>query len=74
MFIFALDYHLVIDDITANKALRLCQYELDEGDWDIIKDLLKVLKVCLAVTFIKYSFNLMAMLDVQRCNIIFLSR
>ena len=58
MLVFALDYRLVIDNITANKALKLRRYELDEGDWVIVKDLLKVLKVRLAVTFIKYSFNL----------------
>jgi hypothetical protein len=42
----ALDYHVVIDDITANKALKLRQYELDDSDWDIVEDLLQVLKVC----------------------------
>jgi hypothetical protein len=46
MLKFALDYRVVIDDITANKALKLRQYELDDSDWDIVEDLLRVLKVC----------------------------
>lgn len=40
-----LDYHVVVDDIMANKALKLQQYELDDSDWDIVEDLLQVLKV-----------------------------
>ena len=35
-----------IDDITANKSLKLCRYELDDDDWKVIGDLLQVLKVC----------------------------
>jgi hypothetical protein len=41
----AAEYREVIDDITANKSLKLRQYELDDEGWDIIKDLLRVLKV-----------------------------
>ena len=41
----AVEYHKVIDDITANKSLKLQQYELDDEGWDIIRDLLCVLKV-----------------------------
>ena len=41
----ALEYHKVINEITANKALKMQQYELDDEGWDIIKDLLRVLKV-----------------------------
>ena len=39
-----------IDDITANKSLKLRKYELDDDDWKVIGDLLWVLKVC-------FSFN-----------------
>lgn len=42
-------YRPAIDDITANKSLKLWHYELDDEDWLIIKDLLRVLKVCLYV-------------------------
>jgi hypothetical protein len=31
----------------ANKALKLRQYELDDSDWDILEDLLQVLKACI---------------------------
>ena len=41
----AVEYREVIDDITANKSLKLQQYELDDESWDIIRDLLRVLKV-----------------------------
>jgi hypothetical protein len=41
----AVEYREVIDDITANKSLKLRQYKLDDEGWDIIKDLLRVLKV-----------------------------
>jgi hypothetical protein len=41
----AMEYRKVVDNITANKSLKLRQYELDDEGWDIIKDLLRVLKV-----------------------------
>jgi hypothetical protein len=41
----AMEYRKVIDDITANKSLKLRQYELDEDGWEVIGDLLRVLKV-----------------------------
>ena len=39
-----------IDDITADKSLKLRKYELDDDDWKVIGDLIRVLKVC-------FSFN-----------------
>ena len=41
----AMEYRKVIDNITANKSLKLRQYELDEDGWEVIGDLLRVLKV-----------------------------
>jgi hypothetical protein len=41
----AMEYRKVVDDITANKSVKLRQYELDDEGWDIIADLLRVLKV-----------------------------
>ena len=32
--------------ITADKSLKLRKYKLDNDDWVILKDLLRVLKVC----------------------------
>ena len=55
MLLAALDYCAVIDDITANKVLKLHRYELDDADWDIVKDLLKVLKVHRAVLHLSIS-------------------
>jgi hypothetical protein len=42
----AIAYHAAIDNITADKSVKLWKYELDE-DWDIVRDLLllHVLKV-----------------------------
>ena len=47
----AMEYHKVIDNITANKSLKLRQYKLNEDRWEVIGDLLRVLKV----TFIYLS-------------------
>ena len=41
----ALKYRSAIDEITANKSLKLRKFELDDDDWKIIRDLLRVLKV-----------------------------
>jgi len=41
----ALKYRSAIDDITANKSLKLRKFELDDDDWKIIGDLLRVLKI-----------------------------
>ena len=46
MLVMAVKYRLAIDNITANKALKLQKYELDDDDWKIISDLIRVLKVC----------------------------
>ena len=35
-----------IDDITADKSLKLRRYDLDDDDWKVIGDLLGVLKLC----------------------------
>jgi hypothetical protein len=45
MLTVAMEYCKVVDNITANKSLKLRQYELDDEGWDIIEDLLCVLKV-----------------------------
>jgi hypothetical protein len=46
----AIDYRIVIDDITGNKTLKLWQYELDDDNWNIVEDLLHVLKVSIAMS------------------------
>jgi len=41
----ASEYWAVVDDITADKALKLRKYELDDDDWTIVRDLMRVLRV-----------------------------
>lgn len=41
----AIQYRTAIDDITADKALKLRKYELDDDDWKILTDLKTVMKV-----------------------------
>ena len=53
----AIVYRTVIDDITANKALKLRKYELDDEEWQIILDLLRVLKVCTKHLFAIHSLT-----------------
>ena len=45
MMRFVLKYWVPIDSITANKSLKLWQFELDNEDWKIIGDLVSVLEV-----------------------------
>ena len=45
MMDFVLKYRHAIDQVTADKALKLRKYELDNNDWDIVKDLVTVLEV-----------------------------
>ncbi|KAH9003920.1 hypothetical protein EDB84DRAFT_1573220 [Lactarius hengduanensis] len=41
----ACEYCIAIDNITANKSVKLRKYELEDEDWDIVHDLLRVLKI-----------------------------
>jgi hypothetical protein len=44
MMVFALEYRAPIDSITANKSLKLRKHELDNDDWQVIEDLVHVLR------------------------------
>jgi hypothetical protein len=63
MLTVAFDYRTVIDDITANKSLKLRRYELDDQDWEVVEDLLRVLKVCFFLPR-QCTIQLMASSDV----------
>jgi hypothetical protein len=45
MLKFVLAYRVVIDNITADKRLKLRSYELDNDNWAVIEDLVSVLEV-----------------------------
>jgi len=42
---FVLEYQKAVDQVTADKALKLRRYELDNDDWIIVGDLVSVLEV-----------------------------
>jgi hypothetical protein len=46
MLRFAIKYQVAIDSITADKALKLRKFELDNTEWKIVQDLVSVLEVC----------------------------
>jgi len=69
----AFDYHIVINNMTGNKTLKLCQYELDDGDWEVVKDILQVLKVSVFPCHHTWKAQT-SLLDVQECHTVFLSR
>jgi hypothetical protein len=50
MLRFALKYRTVIDSVTADKALKLHKYELDNDEWKIVGDLVLVLEVSLRLS------------------------
>ena len=54
----SLEYCEIVNDITANKSLKLRKYELDNDDWDILKDLLHVLKVKICLINFVYGLHL----------------
>jgi len=64
MLRFALEYREVIDDITADKSLKLRKYELDDEGWEIVKDLLRVLKVRFTRSFYVHSHHTDISLDL----------
>lgn len=45
MLVAGIQFREAIDDITANKSLKLRKYELDDEDWEILGDLARVLRV-----------------------------
>ena len=45
MLNFAVEYREALDAITGDRDMKLRQYELSEGDWDVATQLRDVLKV-----------------------------
>jgi hypothetical protein len=50
MMVFTLEYCAPIDSITADKSLKLRKHELDNVDWQVIEQLVHVLKGYKTVT------------------------
>lgn len=46
MLDFAVEHTTALDMITADRDMKLRQYELSEDDWDMARQLRNVLKVC----------------------------
>ena len=46
MLDFAYKYRQAYNEITANRNMNMRAYELSNEDWEIVKDLASVLKVC----------------------------
>jgi hypothetical protein len=55
MMSFVIAYKAAIDKITADKALKLRKYELDNDDWIIIEDLVSVLEVRYSLYKLRYT-------------------
>ena len=45
MLNFAVGYQSAINDMTGDKTMNLCKYELDDGKWKIVEQLRDMLKV-----------------------------
>ncbi|KAJ7799842.1 hypothetical protein B0H14DRAFT_3787056, partial [Mycena olivaceomarginata] len=56
MLSFAVKYRKAINDIAAERSLKLRKYELDEQEWKILGDLLMVLRMYKAAT-LAFSTN-----------------
>jgi len=46
MLKFAIEYRLAIDTITAERNMKLRDYELGKEEWKVAEELCEVLKVC----------------------------
>jgi hypothetical protein len=68
---FAWKYCKPIDEITADKKLKLQHYELDNDNWLIIQDLLSLLQVSLFVLSL-ILFSTLCFLAIQEGNGLFL--
>jgi hypothetical protein len=47
MLSFVIKYCCIIDTMTANKSLKLWNFELETEEWAITEDLIAILLVCI---------------------------
>ena len=50
MLLFASNYQVAIDAITADKVLKLRKFKLANDDWRVVEDLVLVLSVCCSLS------------------------
>jgi hypothetical protein len=67
MMAFALTYRKPIDEITANKTLKLRCYELDAEDWQIVDDLVSILEACTLFLYHSFETNFFAAIQEGNC-------
>lgn len=49
MLSFAYIYRDAYNELTSNRDMKMRDYELEDSEWDIVKQLAKVLKVCIPI-------------------------
>ena len=67
MMRFVLTYRKAVDQVTADKDLKLRKYELDDNDWVIVGDLVSILEKYKKVTlfFSQDGASVMAMIPAM---------
>ena len=50
MLRFAIQYCAAIDTITAEWAIKLCDYKLGREEWNITEQLCDILEVCCSIS------------------------
>ena len=51
MLKFSIEYHRAIDVITAERTMKLRDYELGREEWKVTEELCEVLKVRYSISF-----------------------
>ena len=51
MLTFAYDYKDTLNKITALREMKLRDYEIEPEEWEVVKQLRDLLKVCSILTF-----------------------
>ena len=72
MLSFAVKYRSAIDAMTADKSLKLQNYELETEEWVIAEDLVAIMLVCIHI--VGYQPMLTPSIAIQECNALFLVR
>jgi len=71
MLRFTLEYRKAVDAITADKAWKLRQFELDNDEWQIVGDLVNVLEVSILCPHTYYPDPDKSPTAIQKSNTLF---